>query len=57
MTANGACGTEGEACENANDGDNSEELDESEGGMGTIFVLVEKWKCGCSHRDDPNFLS
>jgi len=31
VTANSACGTEGEACENADDGDNGEEFDEGEG--------------------------
>jgi len=57
MTANGARSTEGEACEDTDDGNDSEEFDEGERGMGAIFVLVERWKCGCSHSDDPNFLS
>ena len=31
MTANSACGTESEACEDADDGDDSEEFDQGEG--------------------------
>ena len=57
VTANGTCGTEGKASEDTDDGDDSEEFDEGERGMGAIFVLVERWKCGCSHNDDLNFIS
>ena len=31
MTTNCACGTESEACQDADDGDDSEEFDQSEG--------------------------
>jgi len=31
VPANGSCGTESEACENADDGDDGEEFDEGEG--------------------------
>ena len=41
MTANGSCGTEGKASENADDGDDGKELDEGERIRGTVFVLVE----------------
>ena len=55
MTANGSGGTEGKARENADDGDDSQELDQGERFVGTIFVLVERDKRRCSHSDEPNF--
>jgi len=55
VTANGPCGTEGQTCEDADDGDDSKELDQGERVMGTIFVLVERGRSGCSHSDDLNF--
>jgi len=47
VTANSACGTESEACQDANDGDDSEEFDQSEGGLLTqrsqrVVFLVRK---------------
>ena len=57
VTANGPCGTEGKACEDADNGDNGEELDQGERAKGTIFILVERRKSGCSHRYDFNFIS
>ena len=41
VTANRARGTESKACEDADDGDDSEEFDEGERVVGNIFVLVE----------------
>ena len=33
MTANSACGTKSEACQDADDGDDSEKFDQSESGL------------------------
>ena len=57
VTANGSGGSEGKACEDADNGDNGEELDQGERVIGTIFVLVERWKSGCSHGYEHNFVS
>ena len=38
VPANGSCGTESEACEDADDGDDSEELDQSEGGSASLSL-------------------
>jgi len=55
VTANSTRGTERKASENADDGDDSQELDQGERVVGTIFVLVEREESRCSHSDEPNF--
>jgi hypothetical protein len=57
VSANGSCGTEREACENADDGDDTEEFDQGEGVEGNIFVLVERGGSGCSHSYEHNFIT
>jgi len=57
VTANSASCTEGKTCQDADDCDNGKELDQGKRMRGTIFVLVEMWKCGCSHHYDLNFIS
>ena len=55
MTANRARSTEGKTCEDADDGDDGEKFNEGERVKGTIFVLVERGKSGCSHNYEHNF--
>jgi len=38
VSANRACGTEGKACQDADDGDNGEEFDQSEGGPASLSL-------------------
>jgi len=56
VTANRARSTEGKTCEDADDGDDSEELDKGESVMRTFFILVKRGKRGCSHSYEYNFI-
>jgi hypothetical protein len=38
VPANGSCGTQSEACENPDDGDDGEEFDKGEGGPASLIL-------------------